>query len=220
MSIQNSVNGSVADLTHERRLKTSIALDDSSEIGPTAQIDHRAWAEYQLIGDCLRSADLADAASFQRQQRLLAALQAEPPLQPMPHPRHAHTKAAALAGAAMQSGPTQEQVRLLEPRESQRKGIWWARYGAGGLAAAAAAALVFVVVPAVQQPSGPAPSQFVAAPSQISSLSEGAQRVPPADASAMAAYLHAHRVQSPSSVRPAGFESGLIPVSAGGVQRP
>lgn len=200
MSFPNTIDDVVADLAQERRAKTSAALDDPTVLTEAAQIDPQAWAEFHLIGDCLRSSDLADLRSFRRQQRILAALEAEPLLQAPSVPEQSA------------EDPSQAQPAVL-PRTLKPAPAWWWRYGPGGLAAAAAAALVLVIVPAVQQPSGPAPAGFASAPA-------GGQQVAPADASAVAAYLHAHRMQSPSSVRPAGFESGLMPVSTGGSQRP
>ncbi|HBI83416.1 hypothetical protein G3I67_07815 [Orrella sp. NBD-18] len=134
------------------------------------------WKLYHLIGDTLRTPELAVTRGETLAARVHAAVAAEPAIIAAPKP-----------------------VSKIEDRP-QRKAHWIRRYGLPGLAmAAAVASVIWVARPLIVPEMGNVPSQMANAPSANVMASN-------ADMPAVRDYVSAHRSMSgPSAVRQVSF---------------
>lgn len=155
-------------------------LIDAHALDTAAGIEQ--WQIYHLIGDTLRTAELAIPTSVSLSQRIHAAVAAEPSIIASPRPTAKPLEQASAAGASKASH-------------------WMHRYGWSGLAmAAAVASVVWVARPFLVQETGGVASQIASVPTPASVVASNA------DVPAVQAYVTAHRqLSGPTAVRQVSF---------------
>ncbi len=170
---------------------------------------HATWQVYHLIGDTLRTPELALSTKIDLSQRVAQALVAEPALSLPSHEAALVAEQGTVAREAMQIGAKQTSTRLtpaeslrlapaprkLTPMSKLLRRVVWPSVAM----AAAVASVVWVArplfVPELSAPS--AQTAKVNAPSSV---------VTNLEASAVRDYVTAHRqISGPSNVRPASF---------------
>lgn len=163
---------------------------------------HATWQVYHLIGDTLRTPELALSTQANLSQRVAQALVAEPALSasaPVQVARHSsHIEAAptlTIPAESLRLTPTLAEARKLTPMSKLLRRVVWPSVAM----AAAVASVVWVAkplfVPELSVPSAQTANVNVQIPVATN-----------LEASAMRDYVTAHRqISGPSNVRPASF---------------
>jgi sigma-E factor negative regulatory protein RseA len=163
---------------------------------------HATWQVYHLIGDTLRTPELALSTQANLSQRVAQALVAEPALSasaPVKAARHnSHIEAAptlTIPAESQRLTPTLAEARKLTPMSKLLRRVVWPSVAM----AAAVASVVWVAkplfVPELSVPSAQTANVNVQSPVATN-----------LEASAMRDYVTAHRqISGPSNVRPASF---------------
>lgn len=161
---------------------------------------HATWQVYHLIGDTLRTPDLALSTQASLSQRVAQALAAEPALSGSAHAlticeRTPVAKNGASASDSPQQDSIPEVVRKLPSMSKLLRRVVWP-----SVAMAAAVASVVWVAKPLFVPELSAPS------AQTANANVQSPVVTTFEASAVRDYVTAHRQMSgPSNVRPASF---------------
>lgn len=161
---------------------------------------HATWQVYHLIGDTLRTPDLALSTQANLSQRVAQALAAEPALSGSAHAltireRTPVAKNGASASDSPQKDSIPEAVRKLPSMSKLLRRVVWP-----SVAMAAAVASVVWVAKPLFVPELSAPS------AQTANANVQSPVVTNLEASAVRDYVTAHRQMSgPSNVRPASF---------------
>ncbi len=163
---------------------------------------HATWQVYHLIGDTLRTPELALSTQANLSQRVAQALVAEPALsasEPALAARHnSHIEAAptlTVPGQSPSLTPTLAEARKLTPMSKLLRRVVWP-----SVAMAAAVASVVWVAKPLFVPELSAPS------AQTANVNVQSPVATNLETSAMRDYVTAHRqISGPSNVRPASF---------------
>jgi sigma-E factor negative regulatory protein RseA len=201
-----AVSESVMLTSNEVSVTISAWMDGDAQTNLPSELftasGHATWQVYHLIGDTLRTPELALSTQANLSQRVAQALVAEPALSAsepaLAARRNSHIKAAPTLTVPAQSPsltPTLAEARKLTPMSKLLRRVVWPSVAM----AAAVASVVWVAkplfVPELSVPSAQTANANVQSPVATN-----------LETSAVRDYVTAHRqISGPSNVRPASF---------------